>query len=380
MPRRCRGSRREPAERSGQPDDRQVVQRRPAPVDSHGLDPLSGEPLDGARDRRAEAGGRGRGRSACPSRTRRSWRAWRRACRSSSGRGPRVGGRRGRRRRARCSSMGYAGVFCRASSVRPASSQDVADSRQVERLSGVARAGQGQQVGRHVEPGFEHGQGLQRLARRTREDRAGRVAPALRDRTVGRCHDGGPVVDAFDNAGAHHVREDRRLPQGGGQSEGIRPGGCRHGGPVCQTAGDGHGIRPARPRVGHAGGRHPSGVPATRSIGLRRRSADLLDRGAARRCWPSRRSCARWWPWPWRARRCSWRPDLATPGGAAGGGPGASRGLAHRGAGDLDVLACRLGELDGDVLSLGRPRSSGSRQRPARSPRRRCERWSSRPW
>ena len=37
-------------------------------------------------------------------------------------------------------------------------------------------------------------------------------------------------------------------------------------------------------------------------------------------------------------------PDWATPEVQAAAAPGPSRGLAHRGAGDLDVLACRPGE------------------------------------
>ena len=48
--------------------------------------------------------------------------------------------------------------------VEPGSGEDAADAVEVERLAGVRRAGQGQQLAVEIEPGAQHADGLQRLA------------------------------------------------------------------------------------------------------------------------------------------------------------------------------------------------------------------------
>ncbi len=84
--------------------------------------------------------------------------------------------------------------------MRPCSSQDAGGAVAVLGRSGVARGGEGQEVGGKVEPGADHGHGLQRLERGARVERGQRVAGGEQDAAVRRGGDERAVVDAFHEA------------------------------------------------------------------------------------------------------------------------------------------------------------------------------------
>ena len=95
--------------------------------------------------------------------------------------------------------------------VQPRALQDPEGAVDVHRLPGVRRAGEGQQVGRQVEPLVHHADGLQGLVARTRQHRRGDVADRPLHRAVGRQRDDRPVVVALDETRADDLGDDDRL-------------------------------------------------------------------------------------------------------------------------------------------------------------------------
>ena len=154
----------EPAERPGQTGQRDRHDRGAAAVDPGGGDRLAGQLGQRLAPSAAAAGGPGRGTSRGPSRSTTQV-ASIAAClpeqfwASDAGR-PALGDPRDRRS---SSSYGRSGVFCRSASVSPAPARIAAHAVEVERLAGVAGAGQGQQLAVEVEAGAQHRERLQRL-------------------------------------------------------------------------------------------------------------------------------------------------------------------------------------------------------------------------
>ncbi len=218
--------------------------------------------------------------------------------------------------------------------------QDAADPVEVEGLCRVARRGEGQEVGRQVEAGADHGEGLDRLERRAGQDRAGGVARRHEDRAgrVGR-HGGGPV-DRLDEAAAGHLDEDLGVGEdgrraGGGHGSGVglrwhaenpRPDRSR---PRRRAASPG---AAAGRRRGHATsrgsmtllrlvrghlGRSPDRVTGRRDPGCVAAVSRRPSRRPSWRPWStSPRSCGRSCPWPWPRCGCGSSPCGSSSGSA----------------------------------------------------------------
>ena len=108
------------------------------------------------------------------------------------------------------------------------SREDARGGLAVERLPGVAGAGERELGVGEVEPRPDHGRRLDRFVGRPGEDGSGRVADGPLDGAVGgRDHDGA-AVDALHEPTANDVSEDRCLGERGAR-EGLE-GGVGHGG------------------------------------------------------------------------------------------------------------------------------------------------------
>ena len=195
-----------------------------------------------------------------------------------------------------------AGRGCSAgpSSVSPAPARMRRTPVEVERLAGVAGAGQREQLAVEVEAGAQHRERLDRLVRRPREDRAGRRRrpPAATPPAVDGDH--AAVVDRLHETGAHDV----------GRGRGRRTG-------TSERGGHGESLEPVRER--RTAGR-PEGRPAVRTrrrgaLTPQRRArwsvADLGGGGLGGLGRGRRPSCGRWWPWPW--WRAWWRRRACGP-------------------------------------------------------------------
>ena len=97
----------------------------------------------------------------------------------------------------------------------PGAGEDPADPVEVERLAGVAGTDQGEEFVGQIESGTHHGQSLDRLVGRPREDRGARITDRLQDRAVGIGHGDGAMVHGLDEASAHHLSEDSSRGENG---------------------------------------------------------------------------------------------------------------------------------------------------------------------
>ena len=125
-------------------------------------------------------------------------------------------------------SYGRSGTLRRSSSVSPAERQDAPGPGQVPLLAGVAGRGQGEQLAVQRQPGAQQADRLERLERRARVERGLDVAGLERHAAVGGQHDDRAVVDALDDAPAHHMGDG----DVGGFAERGRFAGVRCGGTV----------------------------------------------------------------------------------------------------------------------------------------------------
>ena len=207
------GGRGDPPERVGQSGQGYAVQRRPAPVHRERGDRAAGEPGDGGGDGLLErvfgveiarqvpaVGGDGREHPGVLARA-----VLGEGGLAVPGPDPLVAG------------LLVDGVVRRVAQValgEPGAVEDLQRGLQVERLARMARAHEGELVGRQVQAGSDHGARLDWLARRPREDQPGRVAPRMLDRAVGAGDDRGAAMDALDDAVAHDVGKDRDIGEG----------------------------------------------------------------------------------------------------------------------------------------------------------------------